>query len=1495
MGLKENKKAFAKFSLLILLLVAVFGFSLQNVSAAHEAIVTVDPSITNCDMQGNTFTISVENDGGGTSDSILQVEIYKATQGLSDFDCGQAPSGWMLFSFTDRCIYVTGLNSPDKIAHGESLDFTFDAVMSSDSCYSSFTVVTVDDQIPGVRNTYVKNIDIDCNAPELDKKIGEPLISGDGFDWITQDTQIDASATENAECDLGLDYCEIVYTVDEGGEITEVHDTFDPETFSWDYSWSFDEDSVHDVTIRCVDVAGNEKTIEETDKVDSTPPETTKTYGEPHFPFEMVEDQYPHWITLETPITLEATDGGEICAIGVKDTYYYDTIVDNSYCEDVEACNPVCVQPSVDKSVLPVCDWQVYLDPFTKDEESCHILQYYSMDGLGNVEPMKWQCVYVDDTEPVLEKVVNRPTFEGNDPNTFPETNGVFHWVTPESDIVFRCEDQIPHPVGNEELVFKVSYDLADDGYLTEKYCDKYEGEMEEDWCVVPNSNPFTFNFDEDSVHDLEYYCRDALGLSTEQAIQYYKVDSTAPTITPEIYSGPSYGTCDLDDPAGDCWIQDTIEHEGTHIHTHAVDGGEICAIDEVQCKWGYYLDGVMYGSGYSCDGADCDISFEDETEHQLYVECTDKLGNTARYEKTFFVDSSGPEVDKQFIGPQKIEEGVEWIDGVTTIELTSKDLPDAPCASGADEIYYIITPMDDKYCYNPEEFCRPLQYNDPQWNTYSEPISGTPESCHIIEFYGVDKLGNIGEHKTNCFFVDKTHPETTKTYRPEAYVDEDGNEYIDTQHQIILSATDPEPHPSGVKDTFYTVTLMEDNSKCENKELCIPIHSWEDDVWTTYEEPFGIDQQSCHMIEYYSIDSVDKKEPVKSQCVFVDKEGPTIHKTYFGSQSPDPITEETPYPHYINSDTRVQIDAVDEGPHPSGVAKAEYKVTLLKDNNACMDDEVCQEQEEGVGDWLLYKDPFNIVEDSCHMIEIKVTDNVGKFTYHRQCVFVDNKAPIIEKEITGLQLDAEEPVHKYITQGSIIKLTCADPEPHPVGNEIIHWEMYWKYDDCWNDENWGGPIDAGTEEGNYKEFTGLKDSCHKFVYWCEDALGNTQEVPETEIDVVDNTSPTPNKTVSEPSTEWYPVDVATDPFNPDATHFYSWIVDKCWNNAEDSIDCWKVTLDTPISMDCQDPEPHPVGNEQVCFNVELDAEDATYNYCRAYNGKITYDEETDTNYCCVDNVINNFKFKEESEHNLKYYCIDALGNKGPVDDEKFKVTGKMFKIKLNDKWNLISVPFVLLNDNPDEVFKNTDSVQTVWSYDAASDKWSVYRPGEDYGTNNLESIEPGLGYWVLSDCNETTNPYFFYTPQDFREGCGPNGEGCEMLVVGGSLYNPGPVTPPSQSLAEGWNLIGYYGTEGRYRYAGPDAWYFFDDTKEAYCELYSLRNLDGGFLNPTKWSALVGYWEPSNPHQWEGYGFCDQMDPGAGYWVSMDEEGTYKPETVCDQSILQELMCFFN
>jgi hypothetical protein len=287
--------------------------------------------------------------------------------------------------------------------------------------------------------------------------------------------------------------------------------------------------------------------------------------------------------------------------------------------------------------------------------------------------------------------------------------------------------------------------------------------------------------------------------------------------------------------------------------------------------------------------------------------------------------------------------------------------------------------------------------------------------------------------------------------------------------------------------------------------------------------------------------------------------------------------------------------------------------------------------------------------------------------------------------------------------------------------------------------------------------------------------------------------------------------------------------------------------------MLCEDGEPHPVDHEQVCFNVERNAEDVTDVYCEAYNisGQAYMAED---GHCCLPTEIQDFYFLETCEHNLEYYCVDALGNKGPVDEEKFKVEDTSFNITLNEKWNLISVPVQLLDDSIDEVFAQCEAeVISVWSYDAVAKNWSVYTPDGDPMDDNLHTMVPGEGYWVLAD-----------------EPC--------TLVIGGSLYKPGPSAPPAKEIAgDDWNLVGYYGVDGQDGYYGP-----MGNGKSAWCTFSSLGDDIWDFMT----TSVLGYWQPTEP-VWQEYGRYDRLDPGAGYWMFATQDGKYVRPTMCEEEPL--------
>ena len=107
-------------------------------------------------------------------------------------------------------------------------------------------------------------------------------------------------------------------------------------------------------------------------------------------------------------------------------------------------------------------------------------------------------------------------------------------------------------------------------------------------------------------------------------------------------------------------------------------------------------------------------------------------------------------------------------------------------------------------------------------------------------------------------------------------------------------------------------------------------------------------------------------------------------------------------------------------------------------------------------------------------------------------------------------------------------------------------------------------------------------------------------------------------------------------------------------------------------------------------------------------------------------------------------------------------------------------------------------------------------------------------------------------------------------------------VTPPSRMLYSGWNLIGYHGLDGQIGYYGP-----MGNGEMAYCALYTLRNTMSFDPTATKWSSLITYWEPYNPYQWSEFNVLDNLDPGAGYWVFMEEDDLYARSTACSMFVI--------
>jgi hypothetical protein len=1016
--------------------------------------------------------------------------------------------------------------------------------------------------------------------------------------------------------------------------ITTIHvESTDPEphpvnhvTCDWDYTVSdgtktgsgqtgvtppfdinFPEESTHILTITCRDALGNEETDVEKFIVDKTAPTTTKTYGTPRYPDDIY---HAKWITSQTQITLTVDDTGPHKS-GIKETKYRVTLLGSDEpCESQSACD----------AALGSGDWQTYSTSFTIGQESCHLIEYYSVDNVDKTEVTKKQCVYVENTPPVIDKAVDTPKHECtkeewlyyNDILDDGQPDYGCYYITSGTKITLNCYDVAPHPVDQVALYWR--------NYLT--------GETPPSYTVDADGYAEIYKTP-DSEHVLEFYCEDALGNTNGIHKEVDIVDNQAPESSKNL--GTPQHACELSeqnqyyDP-----LHNPAPTDGCYFITKNTPVTITCQdkvphpVDHVKIYYRTYFSGDQNPPAFTEDSDSVTFYYPQDSAHVLEWYCVDELGNQETTHVEYdIVDTQAPEGIKE-VGSPKIpceppKECDYWVrDKVTTITLNCVD-PNPH-------------PVDH------EKMCYKISFDNPQtpWLTsqYCTQFGGTMEgnwccvdktnlpyiftfqedSSHDLEYYCVDALENKNQEDVEYFKVDSTPPVTTKQYLGPFYTD-GTSDWIDTASTVQLTAVDGGDvcHVDGTT-TYYRYTLVDDED-CRDKSKCVP---QPDGSWYIYEKPFGISEESCHLIEFYSVDALGNIEDVKYQCVFVDKTPPVTTKNYVGSQYPNPITDQTPYPHWITSATEVHLSAQDPNPHPSGVKATYYRDVYLPNSNDwhyCFVD--CGTwSPDHPGDWTLYTGPFYKPEESCHIIEYYSVDNVDKTEPIKwQCVFVDNTPPVLTK-VEGdpkVPCDPQDPsgcvywVRDHVTP---IDLYCSDLGDHPVDHVNLWYRILL---DGQVLQDWIDRIDEV-----HKQIIFNEDSVHTLEYYCVDALGNsegTRENPHRQVYRVDSTPPESNKTIGDP---------------------------KWW---DESLGLWWVTSDTQFTLTAVDKQdPCAVGVAGFRVKIEWDSN------CDGTVDTTIFDQDIPEPYQY------SFTLNEECLHKITWFAFDKLGNTEQVHEQYHKV-----------------------------------------------------------------------------------------------------------------------------------------------------------------------------------------------------------------------------------------------
>ncbi|MEM5855046.1 MAG: hypothetical protein QXX07_03335 [Candidatus Aenigmatarchaeota archaeon] len=1064
---------------------------------------------------------------------------------------------------------------------------------------------------------------VDNKPPILTKEIGDPKLPVEDGKWyITQNTMITLNCVDDMP--HPSDHVTIYYRYKvDNGQYTD--------WITYTGPFHFNEDSLHTLEYKCVDILGNTAgPYVEYDYVDSVPPTTTKTYGQP---LVVAQGGYPKWINSSTPITLTATDGGEICAVGVDKIYWRNTVVLNE---------TACYNPNICAQQQGTGNFQEYTGPIYKSEESCHLIEYYAVDKLGNTESVKKQCVFVENTPPISQKSLGTPKHECTEEEKSQYGIDDCWFMTDETPIELSCVDQQPHPVDDVKIHYKIEWKM--------NWEDNWQTVKEE---TVGNYTKFYYedlpNYE--SFHRLTWYCVDALGNKEQEHVEVDIVDTKPPVSTKSIgepkhectQSEQSAYYSGLPNPTDGCYFitqQTPITLSCSDQQPHPVNHVKI-----------YYKDwivGQQEPEWTIVNSEQVTITKTQDSAHILKWYCVDELGNEEQLHTEYdIVDTKPPIITKTIIGssygncpPEASQvsflyadnfEGVDSTTGLSTTDnVVNLGKSTLSILSGHGAVTGFkngglgnlthrgtrglgVYPGEIDEVDDPEKieitFDRAYAIDYVELRSlYAGECNGGGEKAHIRYYLNENLVGSedpVGVQTGGNGIWSKSYTTPIVADKIVFYAEKDGCSefavakiglidecYIDGSTTIHVEATDPEPHPVNHVTCDWDYTVTDGQKQGQGQTGVTP--------------PFDITfpEESTHNLTITCRDALGNSV-TDLETFIVDKTPPTTTKTY-GTPL---VTTDSGYPKWITSQTPITLSVEDTGTHKSGIKATYYRVTQVSDS-FCESQAACEEA-TGSGSWLTYTEPFTIKDDSCHLIEYYSVDNVDKAEQiKRQCVYVDNKAPISDKTIGEPKVECiEEICDWYVTQQTEINLSCSDQQPHPVNRVKIYYKIDWKenLEDEWTEGSW-------IEDSNFVSIKYSQDSFHRLTWYCVDALGN-KEQEHVEVDIVDTKPPITTKSVGQPQ---YP----------------------CGEN------CLYITSSTEITLSCSDQQPHPVDQVKIYYRYYLEGGE-----------KPEFTE--------VDGSQVTFKIPEDCRHIVEYYCVDALGNEEQTKTEIDDVDNKPPEIKL--------------------------------------------------------------------------------------------------------------------------------------------------------------------------------------------------------------------------------------
>ncbi|MFQ6106374.1 MAG: OmpL47-type beta-barrel domain-containing protein [Thermoplasmata archaeon] len=461
-------------------------------------------------------------------------------------------------------------DTPFTIGPAEGISYV--EVYSSDLLWNSEAVLNV---------TFI----VDNTPPTSQLYVGEPNYTAANA-WITFSTPITLTAKDGGLIPVGIS--ETFYRTWQSGSWDSWHSFSLPFTLNGEGATYVEYYSVD--LLNATEAVNNATFI-----VDNDPPTTRIQIGQPNY------TATDTWIKSSTPISLTAADGGNP-PVGLNRTLYRAW---------AGGWTP----------------WQEYSSPFNLGTEGLNMVEFYSVDLLGNQEIAQVVSLIVDDTPPLTTFVVGYPRYR-------PSSSSWWN-VTSSTPLSLSAQDGGPIQVGVSIMECRIIPSPT--------------------W--VECSSPFNLSGHGEGPQRIEFRSIDLLGNTEAYNFINLIVDDSPPysTLLPGL---PLYA-------ASDVWVTSNTQFEmlspddgsppvGTNYSLYRVWNGE----------WSPWLS---YSSPFSVGQS------EGYTHVEYYA--VDLVSNKeSLVNETFIVDNTPPITSMQVIGPNYTHVSNIWVNSSTSIKLVATD-----------------------------------------------------------------------------------------------------------------------------------------------------------------------------------------------------------------------------------------------------------------------------------------------------------------------------------------------------------------------------------------------------------------------------------------------------------------------------------------------------------------------------------------------------------------------------------------------------------------------------------------------------------------------------------------------------------------------------------------------------------------------------------------------------------------------------------------------------